>query len=109
MPTIIHELGGQQYIWVASAYALASTALLPASGGFAQVCYSIVDHRLELEALVGKLLLECLDLALESGLVLSLKLIDRVLVRNTKLLDRCLRFGAELLEVLAVDISGLVL
>lgn len=45
LPTIIHELGGEQYIWVASAYALASTALLPASGGFAQVSYTMAGHR----------------------------------------------------------------
>ncbi|KAJ3552511.1 hypothetical protein NM688_g4116 [Phlebia brevispora] len=37
LPTIVHDLQGQDFVWVASAYALASTALLPASGGMAEV------------------------------------------------------------------------
>lgn len=37
LPTIIHDLHGKDFIWVASAYALASTALLPTSGGMAEV------------------------------------------------------------------------
>ena len=37
LPTIIHDLEGDDFVWVASAYALASTALLPATGGMAQV------------------------------------------------------------------------
>ncbi|KAI0337292.1 Mfs1.2 [Trametopsis cervina] len=37
LPTIIHDLEGIEFVWVSSAYALASTALLPASGGFAQI------------------------------------------------------------------------
>ncbi|KAI0337303.1 Mfs1.2 [Trametopsis cervina] len=37
LPTIVHDLKGVQFVWVSSAYALASTALLPASGGFAQI------------------------------------------------------------------------
>ncbi|PSR76338.1 hypothetical protein PHLCEN_2v8512 [Hermanssonia centrifuga] len=36
LPTIIHDLHGEDFIWVASAYNLASTALLPASGGVAE-------------------------------------------------------------------------
>ena len=39
LPTIIHDLDGSDFVWVASAYALASTALLPATGGMAQVCF----------------------------------------------------------------------
>ena len=37
LPTIVHDLHGQDFVWVASAYALASTALLPASGAMAEV------------------------------------------------------------------------
>ncbi|THG95550.1 hypothetical protein EW026_g6125 [Hermanssonia centrifuga] len=37
LPTIIHDLNGDDFVWVASAYALASTALLPASGGMAEI------------------------------------------------------------------------
>ncbi|KAJ3557850.1 hypothetical protein NM688_g1248 [Phlebia brevispora] len=37
LPTITHDLQGDDFVWVASAYALASTALLPASGGIAEV------------------------------------------------------------------------
>ncbi|EKM52338.1 uncharacterized protein PHACADRAFT_126077 [Phanerochaete carnosa HHB-10118-sp] len=37
LPTIAHDLDGTDFVWVASAYALASTALLPATGGMAQV------------------------------------------------------------------------
>lgn len=37
LPTIIHDLHGDDFVWVGSAYALASTALLPATGGMAQV------------------------------------------------------------------------
>lgn len=40
LPTIIHELEGDNFVWVGSAYSLASTALLPATGGMAEVC----DH-----------------------------------------------------------------
>ncbi|KAJ6482238.1 major facilitator superfamily domain-containing protein [Mycena vulgaris] len=35
--TIVDELHGEQFIWVGSAYALAATALVPLSGGLAQV------------------------------------------------------------------------
>ena len=65
--------------------------------------------RLELKTLVGKLFLERLDLTLESSLVLSLELLNRVLVRNAKLFNGCLRFGTKLLKILAVNIAGLVL
>ncbi len=37
MPTIIHELEGDDFVWVGTAYALASTAFLPMSGGMAEV------------------------------------------------------------------------
>ncbi|KAI0345553.1 Mfs1.2 [Trametopsis cervina] len=37
LPTILNDLHGDDFVWVASAYALASTALLPASGGLAQI------------------------------------------------------------------------
>ncbi|KIP03771.1 hypothetical protein PHLGIDRAFT_77045 [Phlebiopsis gigantea 11061_1 CR5-6] len=37
LPTIVHDLHGADFVWVASAYALAATALLPATGGIAQV------------------------------------------------------------------------
>ncbi|KAF7794865.1 hypothetical protein EIP86_006007, partial [Pleurotus ostreatoroseus] len=37
LPTIVHDLHGEDFVWVASAYALASTALLPASGAMAEV------------------------------------------------------------------------
>ncbi|KAF7794628.1 hypothetical protein EIP86_005764 [Pleurotus ostreatoroseus] len=37
LPTIVHDLNGDDFVWVASAYALASTALLPASGGIAEI------------------------------------------------------------------------
>ncbi|KAI0343447.1 MFS general substrate transporter [Trametopsis cervina] len=37
LPTIIHDLNGTEFSWIPSAYSLASTALLPASGGFAQI------------------------------------------------------------------------
>ena len=37
LPTIVHDLEGEDFVWVASSYALASVALLPASGGFAEV------------------------------------------------------------------------
>ncbi|KAJ3559559.1 hypothetical protein NM688_g271 [Phlebia brevispora] len=37
LPTIVHDLSGEDFIWVASSYALASTAFLPASGGMAEL------------------------------------------------------------------------
>ncbi|THG93354.1 hypothetical protein EW026_g7860 [Hermanssonia centrifuga] len=38
LPTIIHDLNGKEdFVWIASAYGLASTALLPASGGLAEI------------------------------------------------------------------------
>ena len=38
LPTIAHDLNGDDFVWIGSAYALASTALLPATGGMAEVC-----------------------------------------------------------------------
>lgn len=37
LPTIIHDLNGEDYVWVGSAYTLASTAILPLCGGIAQI------------------------------------------------------------------------
>ncbi|GJE99893.1 MFS general substrate transporter [Phanerochaete sordida] len=37
LPTIVHDLQGEDFVWVPSAYVLAATALLPATGGVAQV------------------------------------------------------------------------
>ena len=37
LPTILQDLQGKDFVWVGSAYALAATALLPASGAFAEV------------------------------------------------------------------------
>ena len=38
LPTIIKDLdGGDNFIWVGSAYALASTAVLPFTGGLADI------------------------------------------------------------------------
>ncbi|KAK7050204.1 iron permease [Favolaschia claudopus] len=37
LPTIVDDLQGTQFIWVGSAYALAATALIPFSGGLAQL------------------------------------------------------------------------
>lgn len=38
LPTITNELnGGESYVWVGSAYALSSTAILPLSGRFADI------------------------------------------------------------------------
>ncbi|KAI0766215.1 major facilitator superfamily domain-containing protein [Trametes elegans] len=36
LPTIVSDLHSDQFVWVASAYALSSTALLPLSGGLAE-------------------------------------------------------------------------
>lgn len=45
LPTIVHALNGKDFVWVLSAYSLAATALLPASGGMAEVRESS-DHTL---------------------------------------------------------------
>ncbi|TFK35058.1 MFS general substrate transporter [Crucibulum laeve] len=37
LPVIVNDLKGSEFVWVASAYALCSTAFLPMSGGLAQV------------------------------------------------------------------------
>ncbi|GJE91677.1 MFS general substrate transporter [Phanerochaete sordida] len=37
LPTIVHDLEGDDFVWVPSAYALASTALLPTTGGLAEI------------------------------------------------------------------------
>ncbi|OCH88921.1 MFS general substrate transporter [Obba rivulosa] len=37
LPTIVADLNGTQFLWVPSAYGLTSTALLPLSGGLAEV------------------------------------------------------------------------
>lgn len=42
LPTIINDLQGENFVWVGSGYSLASTALLPLSGGLAQVRSSVM-------------------------------------------------------------------
>lgn len=37
LPSIVHTLQGDQFVWIGSAYTLCSTAFVPLSGGFAQV------------------------------------------------------------------------
>ncbi|KAJ7158604.1 Mfs1.2 [Mycena filopes] len=37
LPSIIHELNGEQFIWVGSAYSIAATAFFPMSGGVAEI------------------------------------------------------------------------
>lgn len=37
LPTIVHDLDGEDFVWVPSAYVLAATALLPATGAVAEV------------------------------------------------------------------------
>jgi MFS family permease len=37
LPTITADLHGTDFVWVGSAYALASSAILPMTGGFAQI------------------------------------------------------------------------
>ena len=37
LPAIVHDLRGGDFVWVGAAYALASTAFLPMSGGVAEV------------------------------------------------------------------------
>ncbi|KAF7340295.1 Iron permease [Mycena venus] len=37
LPTIVNDLHGTQFIWVGSAFALGSTALIPFAGGLAQI------------------------------------------------------------------------
>ena len=37
LPTIINALNGDDFVWVSTAYSLAATSLLPATGGMAQV------------------------------------------------------------------------
>ncbi|KAJ3487952.1 hypothetical protein NLI96_g3174 [Meripilus lineatus] len=37
LPTIVSSLHGRDFVWVSSAYSLASTCLIPASGGLAEV------------------------------------------------------------------------
>ena len=37
LPTIVEDLRADEFIWVANAYAIASSALLPLSGGLSEV------------------------------------------------------------------------
>lgn len=37
LPTIVSELGGENFIWVGSAYSIASSASMPALGGLANI------------------------------------------------------------------------
>ena len=47
LPVIVNDLHADQFIWVASAYGIAGTVLLPLIGGLAQVrSMNIYTHRL---------------------------------------------------------------
>jgi MFS family permease len=37
LPTIVQDLGGNDFIWVGSAYALAGTAVVPMCGGLVSI------------------------------------------------------------------------
>ncbi len=37
LPTIVQDLGGNDFIWVGSAYALAGSAIVPLCGGLASI------------------------------------------------------------------------
>lgn len=37
LPTIVNDLGGSQFVWVGSAYALAGTAIVPLCGGLVSI------------------------------------------------------------------------
>ncbi|GJE93665.1 MFS general substrate transporter [Phanerochaete sordida] len=37
LPTIVHDLAGDDFVWIGSAYALAATAFLPMTGGLAEI------------------------------------------------------------------------
>ena len=37
LPTIVEDIGGADFIWIGSAYALASSAFMPASGGLSNI------------------------------------------------------------------------
>lgn len=44
LPIIVSDLHGKEFEWVGSAYALSGTALLPLSGGLAQVsCWGLLQ------------------------------------------------------------------
>ena len=43
LPTIVEDLDGKDFIWVGTAFALAATALLPASGAFSEVRLSLLN------------------------------------------------------------------
>ncbi|KAI0051607.1 MFS general substrate transporter [Auriscalpium vulgare] len=56
LPVIVNDLGGGQFVWVGSAYTLGSAALLPFTGGLAQ----IFGRR---PVMLGSLLLFCIGSA----------------------------------------------
>jgi MFS family permease len=37
LPTIVKDIGGADFIWIGSAYAVASSAFMPASGGLSNI------------------------------------------------------------------------
>jgi MFS family permease len=37
LPTIVHDLNGDDFVWIGSAYSLAATAFLPTFGGLAAI------------------------------------------------------------------------
>lgn len=43
LPTVVSSLNGHDFVWVSSAYSLASTCLIPATGGLAEVCPTLSD------------------------------------------------------------------
>ena len=50
LPTIAQDLHGENWVWVGSGYALASSALLPLSGGLSEVLWiplAFVDNNLK--------------------------------------------------------------
>ncbi len=42
LPTIVADLRADQFVWVANAYGIASSALLPLSGGLSEVRDSLI-------------------------------------------------------------------
>ena len=44
LPTVTSSLNGKDFVWASSAYSLASTSLIPASGGLSEVCLVSTNH-----------------------------------------------------------------
>jgi MFS family permease len=47
LPRIVHDLGGDEFVWVGSAYTLAASAFIPLTGGLAQVKTKAYDFFFE--------------------------------------------------------------